>query len=218
MNRNVLVIAGASGAGKTTVATHLLSSTTEFGFIRSITTRAPRGDAHDSEYIYTDRTDFLQRVKSGEMVEYMEYGDNMYGTPVSELDRVFGEGKFPLLILDIEGVKSLRAGNFDFNSVIVYIWDEINEIEKRLYARDLSEPTAEKLLSFLKRKEMNVRDFLAMPGIAHLFDAFVRNDGVEQCAERIKSVFDTALKRTLLSREECEKVALELFEMAKNKL
>ena len=117
MNRNILVIAGASGAGKTTVAARLLSESEDFGLVRSITTRAPRGDGHDGEYIYTDRADFMKRAESGELVEYMEYGDNMYGTPVSELKRIFEEAKTPLLILDIEGVKSLRSRSFDFSSV-----------------------------------------------------------------------------------------------------
>ena len=217
MKKSILVIVGASGAGKTTVATRLLSSASDFGFVRSITTRAPRGDAHDGEYIYTDRAGFLDRIEKGKLVEYMEYGDNMYGTPVSELDRIFGEGKIPLLILDIEGVKSLREKKLDFSAVIVYIYDDINVIEKRLYDRDLREPTAEKLLSFLKRKEMNIRDFLSMPNISHLFDAFVRNDGVEKCAEKIREVFDKVLCGDNSSSEENEKVAASLFEMAKEK-
>lgn len=215
--RSILVIAGASGVGKTTVADALIKKYGTFGLVRSITTRAPRGDGHDEEYIYTDRDGFIKKAESGELVEYMEYGGNMYGTPVSELERVFSEGNVPLLILDLEGVKSLRKKNFDFNSVIVYVWDELNTIEKRLYARDLSEPTADKLLSFIKRKEMNIRDYLSMPGISHLFDSYVRNEGIEECAASVKSVFDKVNGGEVLSEEEKIKTASALFEMAKGK-
>ena len=218
MNRNILVIAGASGVGKTTVAAHLLSKSEAFGLVRSITTRAPRGDGHDGEYIYTDRADFMKRAESGELVEYMEYGDNMYGTPVSELERIFAEGKIPLLILDIEGVKSLRSRKFDFSSVIVYIWDDLNVIEKRLYSRDLAkDPTADKLVSFQKRKDMNIRDYLSMPEISHLFDSFVRNEGIDECAAKIKEVFDKANDGKAVSKEEKASVASALSEMAKAK-
>ena len=218
MDKSILVIAGASGVGKTTVATHLIENSPDFELVRSVTTRAPRGDTHDAEYIYTDREGFLKKAEAGELIEYMEYSGNMYGTPLSELERIFGEGKTPLLILDIEGVKSLRSKSFDFTSVIAYIWDDLNTIERRLYERDLSNnPTAEKLISFVKRKEMNVRDYLAMPQISHLFDYFVRNEGIEDCSGKIKSFFDGISSGKRRLAEDNSAAAALLYEMAKNK-
>ena len=189
MSRRILVLAGASGVGKTSIAAHLLSQSADFGFVRSVTTRAPRGDGHDGEYIYLDKEEFAKRIDKSQLVEYMEYGDNLYGTPKSELERIFTEGKIPLLILDIEGVKSLRRGNFDFSSTVFYVWEDLNVIEKRLYERDLSEPTADKLLSFLKRKNANIRDYLSMPEYANLFDGFIRNIGISETAELVKNAF-----------------------------
>ncbi len=185
--KKILVIAGASGAGKTTVASLMLEKYKEFGLVRSVTTRAPRGDSHDSEYIYIDKDEFLRRALGGELVEYMQYGDNMYGTPVSELERIFGEGKTPLLILDIEGVKSLRKKSFDFTPFTVYLWEELAIVEKRLYERDVkNNPTKEKVATYEKRVAMNRRDYLSMPELEPLFDCFVRNEGIEISADRIK--------------------------------
>lgn len=217
MDRKILVIAGASGVGKTTVASYMLSEFTEFGFVRSITTRAPRKDAHDDEYIYTDREDFFKRVDTGELMEYMEYGGNMYGTPISELERIFREGKTPLLILDIDGVKALRSKIFDFQPVIVYLWEDINIIEKRLFARDLLVSTEEKMISFMKRNEMNRKDYLAMNVLFSLFDGFVKNEEVEMCALSIKAVFDSISLGESRSVENNQKVAATLVEMAKQK-
>lgn len=185
--KKILVIAGASGAGKTTVASLMLTKYNEFGLVRSVTTRAPRGDGHDCEYIYLDREEFDRRAAGGELVEYMQYGDNMYGTPVSELERIFEEGKTPLLILDIEGVKSLRKNTFDFTPFIVYLWEELSVIEKRLYERDVKDnPSKEKAASYEKRVAMNRRDYLSMPEIEPLFDLFIKNEGIESSADRIK--------------------------------
>ena len=185
--KRILVIAGASGAGKTTVASLMLEKYNEFGLVRSVTTRAPRGDGHDSEYIYLDKEEFDRRALGGELVEYMQYGDNMYGTPVSELERIFGEKKTPLLILDIEGVKSLRKKAFDFTPFIVYLWEELAVVEKRLYERDVkNNPTKEKVASYEKRVAMNRRDYLSMPELEPLFDLFVKNEGIEISADRIK--------------------------------
>ena len=185
--KKLLVIAGPSAVGKTTVSNEIVRQNCKFVLSRSATTRAPRGDGHDAEYIYLDREEFMRKALGGELIEYMQYGDNMYGTPVSELERIFGEGKTPLLILDIEGVKSLRKKKFDFTPFIVYLWEELSVIEKRLYDRDVrSNPTEYKLASYEKRRAMNRRDYLSMPELEPLFDLFIKNEGIEHSADRIK--------------------------------
>lgn len=189
--KKILVVAGASGVGKTTVVTKLLSDYPDFSLVRSVTTRAPRGDAHDGEYIYTDRTGFEKLIEGGEVLEYMEYGDNLYGTPISELSRIFSEGKIPTLILDIEGVKSLRRKKFDFLPVIFYLYDDIETVEKRLYSRFLAEGlTEEKMLSFNKRMEANRRDYALLPEIKNLFDAVVKNVGIAETADELVKLFE----------------------------
>lgn len=212
--RHILVIAGASGVGKTTIATRLLSENAQLGFVRSVTTRAPRGDGHDSEYIYKSSEEFKSMADAGAFIEHMEYGGNMYGTPVFELERIFDDGKIPLLILDIKGVRSLRHRKFDFEPVIIYIWENLSVIEKRLYSRDLGEaPTAEKLISFVKRKDMNLRDYQNMTTIVDLFDAFVENDSIENAVVEIKSTFSKIVSGYRKDKEKNEKIAKELYKM-----
>lgn len=214
MQEKILVLAGASGVGKTTVADCILCSDPDFSLVRSVTTRAPRGDGRDDEYIYIGREEFYHKIENGRLVEYTEYGDNLYGTPISELERIFNEGKIPLLILDIEGVKSLRAKNFNFSTVAVYIWDSLDVVEKRLFARDLQEPTEEKVKSFNKRIQMNIRDYRSMPEISHIFDLFVRNDCVEKCRDKITEVlFSPAIDM----QEKNADIAEYLKQMAENK-
>ena len=100
MNR-ILVLAGPSAVGKTTVMKEILSHSSRFEFMRSATTRAPRSDGNDSEYVYLSKEEFKAQIVSGEMLEYTEFGGNFYGTPISELKRASALGKTPLLILDI---------------------------------------------------------------------------------------------------------------------
>lgn len=211
--RRILIIAGASAVGKTSIAMRLLQENKEFSFIRSATTRAPRNDGHDDEYIYVSREEFLKSIESLAVIEYMEYGGNYYGTPKSEIERAFSENKTPLLILDLNGVKSLYAKTFDFNISAFYIYEDIKTIEKRLYEREIGEnPTIEGLESFEKRKNANVRDFMALPDIAELFDAFIKNDDLNSAVKEIKRLFSSENKK---NTEENMRIAKELSDSVK---
>ena len=188
--KRLIIIAGPSAGGKTTVAEELLSKRSELSLIRSVTTRAKRGDGKDGEYIYLDREEFLRALDRGDILEYMEYAGELYGTPRSELERVLGEGRVPLLILDLNGVVSLRKFK-EYSSVIVYIHTDLDVCEERLYARYLASPSPKGLKSFTDRKERNIRDYLALPKMADYFDFFIDNSStVEQAAQRLSRIFD----------------------------
>ena len=206
----ILVIVGPSGVGKTTVANRVVERDPSFEFVRSATTRAPRGDGNDSEYLYLTREEFLGRVNSGKMLEYMEYGGNFYGTPASEVERIHREGKTPLLVLDIEGAKSLRRGNFDFRSVILYVYEELSVINGRLLARFGA--TAD---SVARRCELNKRDYLSMPEISHLFDDFLRNETVDAAAKEVMQVFSAVCNDALRPNAKISEITDKLYNSAK---
>ena len=215
--REALVLVGASGAGKTTVAQAIIENGSKFLMVRSVTTRAPRGDSHDGEYIYKTRDEFLKMVQDSELLEYMEYGDNLYGTPKSEVDRIFSTGKIPLFILDLEGVKSLRSKDIDFKPIVVYIWSDLDEVESRLYSRDLKVITAEKLVAVKKRTEMNVRDYLEMPKLFPLFDAFAENIQISKTAQDVTDLFFSFSRGRAADFESNRLTAEWLFQIAKQK-
>ena len=205
----ILVIVGPSGVGKTTVANRVVEMDPSFEFVRSATTRAPRGDGNDSEYLYITREEFLDRVNSGKMLEYMEYGSNLYGTPASEVERIHQEGKTPLLVLDIEGAKSLRKGNFGFRSVIIYVYEELSVINARLLARAGATPD-----SVARRCELNKRDYLSMPEISHLFDDFFRNEKVDASAVGVMEIFSEVCNGAARPDAKISEIAQELYNSA----
>lgn len=173
--KGMLVIAGPSAVGKTTISDEILRQNPNFTLIRSATTRAPRGDGHDGEYLYLSEAEFRLEIQRGGMLEYTEYSGELYGTPLSEIIQAEREGLVPLLILDLAGVASLRASEYAEDTLFVYLYDELNTLEERLYARYMTPPTAEGLTKFVKRREQNIADYLAFRDKADMFDLVLSN-------------------------------------------
>lgn len=186
--KTALLLAGPSGGGKTTVMNELLKSNTDFELVRSATTRERRGDGNDGEYIYLSRNEFLLRCENGEMLEFTEYGGNLYGTPYSEIERISGSGKTPILILDLSGVKTLRTRILDFGIYAVYVYAEPKTLAARLAAR-YSEEGGEKSMRYITRMENNLRDYAAADEWCPLFDTAVESLDIDKTKSAVLSAF-----------------------------
>ncbi len=187
---SILILAGPSAVGKTTVMKEMLLRYPEFEFIRSATTRAPRGDGHDGEYIYLSESDFKARTENGGMLEYTEYSGNFYGTPASEIERIFLEGKTPLLILDINGVRSVKEKERSFKTVAVYITADIATLDKRLAERVIMLGGGDEALETVKKRmAQNRRDLSSIEDFAPLFDGVVENREIASTVDKIYEIF-----------------------------
>ena len=189
MNNEILILVGPSGVGKTTVAYKMLEMCDEFEFVRSATSRAPRRDGNDNEYIYVTREEFADRVSRGRMLEHVEYSGNYYGTPASEVERILALGKTPLLILELNGAKNLKTNAKDFKTFVFYIYEELDVIEKRLTDRELQNPTAKGMEAVEKRMKANKKDYSEMRELRSMFDATIKNVSVNDAANTVMDVF-----------------------------
>ena len=188
--KKILILAGPSAVGKTTVADYILKTNTDFSLVRSATTRTKRGDGHDAEYIYLSKEEFCARILSGKMLEHTEYANEMYGTPASEIEKIFDEGKIPLLILDLNGVRSLKGAALGYGVFSVYLTSEESVLNERLYERARAEGLTKTALNkFERRKEQNRLDKETVKSTPNLFDAVIENTTVEKTAEDIISKF-----------------------------
>ena len=189
--KNILIIAGPSAVGKTTVAHRMLELDSRFEFVRSVTTRPCRADQFDNEYIYITTAEFQHLIETAGVLEHTLYAGSYYGTPRSEIDRITSEGKIPLLILDINGVESLCKNKGDISPCGVYIYDDIDVMEERLYERykdDIENPETQR--RYNSRKNQNRLDYSEMPIHEPYFYSFIRNcSTVDCCAEKIGQIF-----------------------------
>jgi guanylate kinase len=106
------------------------------------------------------------------------------------IERIFEEGKIPLLILDINGVVSLKNSSRGISPFAVYITADAAEIEKRLYERAERDGFSEKAMStYEQRIKQNAIDQKRFFEVASCFDQTALNSSVSECADAILKEF-----------------------------
>jgi guanylate kinase len=131
----VFVVTGPSGAGKGTLIELVLPRFPELALAVSATTRAQRpGERDGIHYWFLDRAEFDRRIDAGDFLEWVDFVGNRYGTLRSEIDRLRGTGKAPLLELETEGAK--RVKRRVEGAVTIFVTAPVDELERRLRDRD----------------------------------------------------------------------------------
>ena len=130
----VFVVTGPSGAGKGTLEQALLDRRPDFELAVSATTRARRPREQDGvHYHYLSEPGFDRAVAGGELLEWVEFAGNRYGTLTSEIARIRAKGKVPLLDLEIAG--ALRVRDRVPDAVTIFVDAPLEELERRLRER-----------------------------------------------------------------------------------
>ena len=178
----LFVISGASGVGKSTVLSVVMSSRDDLRFSVSATTRDPRpGETDGVSYYFVSKDKFLDMIEKNEFLEYDAHMDNYYGTPKGQLEEKLAQGH---VILDIEpnGAFAVREARPD--AVLIFIAPpSLEELERRLRSRgDTSE------------EQIRVRQARVLWEMeqSKRYDHIVVNDRVEACADEILNIIAQA--------------------------
>lgn len=115
--KKILVFFGPSGAGKGEASRYALSQYSDvLAFSISDATRAPRTTEVEGKDYHFDASEdraqkFLERVREGKYLEWQQVypnDDGYRGTPESEIYRIWGLGKIPVLDIDVEGANNVK--------------------------------------------------------------------------------------------------------------
>lgn len=178
-----LVIAGVSCAGKDTLARALLESRPELRKVVTTTTRPPRDyEVHGQHYYFLSQEEFRKKIERDEFLEWaVVHGQNYYGLTRAEIDRVQRSGGIPLMILDVQGVRTIR---FKLNVATVFVIAHLEDIERRLRMSRPAEEIASRMASIERELEE-----------AHLFDLVVENsDGnFDEAIHTLLEFFDNVV-------------------------
>jgi guanylate kinase len=182
----VVVITGPSGAGKGTLIRALLPRVPELELAVSATTRLRRESEQDGrDYYYLSEADFARRVANGEFLEHITYvSGQRYGTLRSEVDRIAGEGRIPVLELETEG--ALKVAEELPGVVTVFVTAPRAELERRL--RERATESAGEIGERLDLADSQLRQ-------ATMFDHVVENDDLSRAVDDLIGIVNRARRR-----------------------
>lgn len=84
--RLLIILTGKTAAGKDTVMGNLLAKFPFFKKIITTTSRSPRNNEQNgADYKFISRQEFENKIKQGELIEYVAYGGNLYGTEKAQI-------------------------------------------------------------------------------------------------------------------------------------
>ncbi len=138
MERGKLVIFSApSGAGKTTIVRHLLSSGLNLEFSISAASRKKRpNEVHGKDYYFLSAEDFRKKIENDDFLEWEEvYKDHYYGTLKSEVDRIRSKGNHVIFDVDVVGGLNIKKYFGDEAFAVFVLPPHLDELENRLRGR-----------------------------------------------------------------------------------
>lgn len=146
---------GASGVGKDTIRQEALPAFPEIHYSISATTREQRpGEVDGQNYHFVGKERFLEMIREDELLEYAEYVDDFYGTPIAPVLAALEAGQDVLVELELAGARQVRERLPEARMIFIAP-PTLAELERRLRGRGTD--TEEKIQRRLKRAREEIR-------------------------------------------------------------
>ena len=182
MTTPIIVLAGPSGVGKSTVVQWVRAHDPHVWFSVSATTRAPRpGEVDGENYHFVTHERFDEMIANDEFLEWAEYAGNRYGTPLQPLLDHQAEGRPVLLEIELQGVRQVRERLPQAQLVFLAppSWDDL---VTRLNGRGTEDPAV------VERRLATAREEMAAQGEFH---TVVVNSTVESAGRALVDLLET---------------------------
>jgi guanylate kinase len=198
----VLVVSGPSGTGKGTILAGFKKEHKDVVFSVSVTTRQPRHSEVESvNYFFKTKEQFHQMIQEGQLLEWVNYCDNYYGTPKAFIMDNIKKGYDIVVEVEVEGALKIKE-NYP-ESVLVFIMpptfeDLYHRINKRGSETEITR--SKRLQTALYEVELSKR-----------YDYMIVNKNVQLAVDQLHCILMTQKHKTIRYEEFIEKILKEGF-------
>lgn len=182
----IIAISSPSGGGKTSIVKKILTDFPQIIFSVSATTRPKRANEKNGvEYFFISESEFEQKIKNDEFIEWERFYDYYYGTLKSFVLENIDSGRSVLFEVDVKGALSLKR--IYPESVLIFIDPpSFEELVKRLKQRKTeSESDLQKRIERAKM-ELQFKD---------KFDYVFVNDDLNKVYKSVKSLIEKIITK-----------------------
>ena len=186
----LIVISGPSGVGKNTVINNLFNLKPQLKYSISATTRKPRPNEIDGQhYFFLTETEFQNRIKNGDFLEWAKVYEYYYGTPRQYVQNLLQAGHDVVLDIDVQGGKQIKRSMPE--AVLIFLAPpSMTELKNRLRGRNTESET-----ELTKRIRYIETEFESIP----FYDYLVINREIDLTCELIECIIQaekSKVKRT----------------------
>lgn len=180
MRRNLYILSGPSGAGKTEVFRQLKKMCPHIEKTVSVTTRKPRRNEKEGvDYYFVSKEKFYDYQMDESLAEYELFDCNYYGTFFSEIER-HPQDKPLFLIIDVRGRRNILM-HYPLAKTIFIQPPSFEELGNRIKNR--GENTADEIEHRLNVASYEINE-------RHQFDYVLVNNNVQECAGQVKDIVE----------------------------
>ena len=143
--RSVVVIAGPSGSGESTITNEIVERySPRIQRLVTATTRPPRtGEKNGVDYYFFSKEEFEREKKTGHILEstYIKNRDTYYGTYSPDLEKKIESGQLVIVNPDLVGARYYKE-NYGATTIFI-VPENVDALERRIRERNPELPDIE---------------------------------------------------------------------------